>query len=55
MVEGKPGERDFEAIFIRGGVPIAGLTVDRPRAIPTLKKRIERGHFPAQDRALEAA
>jgi NADPH-dependent 2,4-dienoyl-CoA reductase/sulfur reductase-like enzyme len=55
VVEGEPGERDFEAIFTRGGVPIAGLTVGRPRAIPTLKKRIERGHFPAQDRALEAA
>ena len=55
VVDGEPGARDFEAIFTRGGVPIAGLTVGRPRAIPILKKRIERGHFPAKDRALEAA
>lgn len=55
VVEGDPVERNFEAIFTRGGVPIAGLAVCRPRAIPTLKKRIEHGHFPAQDRAMEAA
>jgi NADPH-dependent 2,4-dienoyl-CoA reductase/sulfur reductase-like enzyme len=55
VVEGEPGERDFEAIFTRGGKPIAGLTVGRPRAIPVLKKSIDRGHFPAQERALEAA
>jgi NADPH-dependent 2,4-dienoyl-CoA reductase/sulfur reductase-like enzyme len=54
-LEGDPAERDFEAIFTRGGVPIAGLAVGRPRSIPALKKRIERGHFPAQDRAKEAA
>ncbi len=55
LVEGDPGERDFEAVFTRSGVPIAGLAVGRPRAIPALKKRIEHGHFPAQDRAEEAA
>lgn len=55
VVEGELGERDFEAIFTRGGVPIAALTAGRPRAIPTLKKRIERGHFPAKTGALEAA
>ncbi len=54
-VEGTPGNRDFEATFTRCGVPVAGLTVDRPRAVPALKKRIERGHFPAKDRAMEAA
>jgi NADPH-dependent 2,4-dienoyl-CoA reductase/sulfur reductase-like enzyme len=54
-VEGEPGERDFEATFTRSGVPVAGLTVGRPRAIPALKKRIEQGHFPAKDRAMEAA
>jgi len=54
-IDGDPAERDFEATFTRGGVPIAGLTVDRPRAIPALKKRIEHGHFPAKDRAMEAA
>jgi NADPH-dependent 2,4-dienoyl-CoA reductase/sulfur reductase-like enzyme len=55
VVEGDPAERDFEATFTRSGVPIAGLTVGRPRAIPALKKRIEHGHFPAKDRAMEAA
>lgn len=55
LVEGDPGERDFEAIFTRSGIPVAGLAVGRPRAIPVLKKRIEHGHFPAQDRAEEAA
>jgi NADPH-dependent 2,4-dienoyl-CoA reductase/sulfur reductase-like enzyme len=55
VLEGDPAERDFEAIFTRGGVPIAGLAVGRPRAIPVLRKRIEHGHFPAQDRAMEAA
>jgi NADPH-dependent 2,4-dienoyl-CoA reductase/sulfur reductase-like enzyme len=55
VVEGDPGERDFEATFTRSGAPVAGLTVGRPRAIPALKKRIEQGHFPAKDRAMEAA
>jgi NADPH-dependent 2,4-dienoyl-CoA reductase/sulfur reductase-like enzyme len=56
-LDGDPGERDFEAVFTRGGVPVAGLAVGRPRAIPALRKRIERGHFPARDRdrAKEAA
>lgn len=49
-VEGEPGVRDFEAVFSRGGVPVAGLAVGRPRSIPALKKRIEHGHFPAKDR-----
>jgi len=51
-IEGDPAGRDFEAVFSRGGVPVAGLTVGRPRAIPALKKRIDRGHFPAKDRDL---
>ena len=54
-IEGEPGERDFEATFSRSGVAVAGLTVGRPRAIPALKKQIEHGHFPAKDRAMEAA
>jgi len=53
-VEGDPGGRDFEAVFTRGGVPVAGLAVGRPGAIPALKKGIEHGHFPAQYRAKEA-
>jgi NADPH-dependent 2,4-dienoyl-CoA reductase/sulfur reductase-like enzyme len=55
VVEGDPDERNFEAIFTRGGAPVAGLTVDRPRSIPGLKKRIERGHWPAKGRGEEAA
>lgn len=30
-----------EALFSRGGVPVAGLAVGRPRAIPALRKQIE--------------
>ena len=48
VLDGDPAERDFEAVFTRGGVPVAGLTVGRPRSIPALKKRIERGHWPAK-------
>lgn len=55
VVEGNQDECDFEATFTRSGVPVAGLTVARPRAIPALKKHIEQGHFPAKDRAMEAA
>ncbi len=55
IVEGDPDERDFEAVFTRSGVPVAGLTVERPRSIPALKKRIERGHWPAKSRETEAA
>jgi NADPH-dependent 2,4-dienoyl-CoA reductase/sulfur reductase-like enzyme len=55
LIDGDPGERDFEAVFTRSGVPIAGIAVGRPRAIPVLKKRIEHGHFPAQDREEEVA
>jgi NADPH-dependent 2,4-dienoyl-CoA reductase/sulfur reductase-like enzyme len=50
IVEGDPADRDFEAVFTRSGVPVAGLTVERPRSIPALKKRIEHGHWPAKSR-----
>jgi 3-phenylpropionate/trans-cinnamate dioxygenase ferredoxin reductase subunit len=43
LVEGDPATRDFEAVFLRGGVPVAGLAVGRPRSIPALRKRIEGG------------
>lgn len=43
-IEGDAEASDFEAIFTRGGTPIAGLAVGRPRAIPSLRKRIEAGH-----------
>ncbi len=51
MVEGDPDERDFEAVFTRSGVPVAGLTVERPRSIPVLRRQIEHGHWPAKSRA----
>ena len=54
VVEGNPAERDFEAIFTRSGIPIAGLTVGRPRAIPGLKRRIEDGHWPERAAKEEA-
>jgi NADPH-dependent 2,4-dienoyl-CoA reductase/sulfur reductase-like enzyme len=50
VVEGDSEDRDFEAVFTRSGVPVAGLTVERPRSIPALKKRIENGHWPAKTR-----
>jgi NADPH-dependent 2,4-dienoyl-CoA reductase/sulfur reductase-like enzyme len=49
LVEGDPASRDFEAVFIREGAPVAGLTVARPRAIPALRKRIEAGHQAARE------
>jgi NADPH-dependent 2,4-dienoyl-CoA reductase/sulfur reductase-like enzyme len=54
-LDGDPAERDFEAVFTRSGVPVAGLAIGRPRAIPALKKRIDAAHFPAADRKKEAA
>ncbi len=40
-VEGDPANRDFEALFSCGGVPVAGLAVSRPRALPAFRKQIE--------------
>jgi NADPH-dependent 2,4-dienoyl-CoA reductase/sulfur reductase-like enzyme len=53
-VEGDPAGRDFEALFSRGGLPVAGLAVGRPRAIPSLRKQIE-GAIPALQPEKEAA
>ncbi|HEX6455794.1 MAG TPA: FAD-dependent oxidoreductase [Solirubrobacterales bacterium] len=47
--EGDPQGRDFEAVLLREGVPVAGLAVGRPRAIPALRKRIEAGHQAASE------
>lgn len=41
VLDGDPAERDFEALFTRSGVPVAGLAVGRPRSIPALRRRIE--------------
>lgn len=54
-LEGDPASRDFEAVFTQSGKAVAGLTVGRPRAIPPLRKQIDRGHFPAADREEVAA
>jgi NADPH-dependent 2,4-dienoyl-CoA reductase/sulfur reductase-like enzyme len=53
-IEGDPAARDFEAVFTRSGVPVAGLAVGRPRSIPALRKLIERGHWPAMKEEEEA-
>jgi NADPH-dependent 2,4-dienoyl-CoA reductase/sulfur reductase-like enzyme len=50
VIDGDPGSRDFEALFTRAGVPVAGLAVGRPRAIPALRKQIESGQLPASAR-----
>jgi len=47
-VAGDPDARDFEALFSRGGVPVAGLAVGRPRAIPAFRKQIEGAGLPLQ-------
>lgn len=44
LITGDPGSRDFEALFLRKGLPVAALTIDRPRSIPGLRKQIESGH-----------
>jgi NADPH-dependent 2,4-dienoyl-CoA reductase/sulfur reductase-like enzyme len=54
FIEGDPRQRDFEAIFTRSGIPVAGLAVARPRAIPELKRRIENGHWPTKAMREEA-
>ncbi len=43
QVEGDPAARDFEVLFTRAGVPVAGLAVGRPAAIRHLRKQIEDG------------
>ncbi len=48
-VEGDPAGRDFEAVFLRGGSPVAGLAAGRPRAIPALRKQIEAAHQAARE------
>lgn len=55
VFDGDPASRDFEAVFTQSGVAIAGLTVGRPRAIPALRRQIDRGHFPAANREEVAA
>ena len=49
-IDGAPGDRDFEAVLTRAGVPVAGLAVDRPRAVPALRELIEAGDPLAPER-----
>ncbi|MBS1676179.1 MAG: FAD-dependent oxidoreductase [Actinobacteria bacterium] len=42
-LDGDPAERDFEVLFTRAGVPVAGLAVGRPAAIRRFRKQIEGG------------
>ena len=41
VIDGCPADRDFEAVLSRSGVPVAGLAVGRPRAIPAFRELIE--------------
>ncbi len=50
VVDGSPAARDFEVLLTREGVPVAGLAVGRPRAIPTLRNLIETSDPLASDR-----
>ncbi len=38
--DGDPGSRDFSVLMLREGVPVAGMAVGRPRAIPALRREI---------------
>jgi NADPH-dependent 2,4-dienoyl-CoA reductase/sulfur reductase-like enzyme len=50
MIDGTPADREFEAVLTRAGVPVAGLAVGRPRAIPVLRELIETSYPLASDR-----
>ena len=50
LLEGDPAERDFEAVFVRAGAPVAGLAVGRPRATPALRKRISGVYWAAPEK-----
>ena len=40
-LDGDPGARDFTAVMLRDGMPVAGLIAGRPRELPELRRRIE--------------
>lgn len=42
-IDGDPALRNFTATFTRAGRPVAALVVDRPRALPAIRKLIEKG------------
>ncbi len=42
-VDGDRSQRSFTATFTRQGQPVAGLLVNRPRELPALRNRIQKG------------
>lgn len=42
-IDGDPTARSFTATFLRAGDPIGALVVGRPRALPAVRKLIEKG------------
>lgn len=42
-LDGDPTERSFTAMFLRAGGPVGALLVGRPRALPAVRKVIEKG------------
>ena len=40
-IDGDPEARDFTALMVRDGTPVAAMAVGRPRAIPALRRQIE--------------
>jgi 3-phenylpropionate/trans-cinnamate dioxygenase ferredoxin reductase subunit len=44
VIDGEPEQRNFTAMFTRGGHPVAGLLVGRPRSLPGVRRLILDGH-----------
>ena len=42
-IDGSLAERDFTATFTQRGRPVAALLVDRPRALPEMRRLIAKG------------
>jgi NADPH-dependent 2,4-dienoyl-CoA reductase/sulfur reductase-like enzyme len=42
-IDGSLDQRSFTATYVRDGRPVAGLIVNRPRALPALRTLIEKG------------
>ena len=43
-LDGDPAGRDFSALYLRTGQPVAGLAVGRPRELAAMRRRIETFH-----------
>ena len=46
-IDGSPGEQDFAVIYRRAGRPLAALLVNRPAALPEMRRMLETGDEPA--------